>query len=86
MTFEQKVQLWMVVGTWVAGLATLGAVMTSLYFARSAEKVRLRIFVGIRVAFSGDGSPGKDYVCFDVTNVGERPVIITTVGWVVGNG
>ena len=84
MTFEQKVQLWMVVGTWVAGLATLGAVMTSLYFARSAEKVRLRIFVGIRVAFSGDGSLGKDYVCFDATNVGERPVIITTVGWVVG--
>ena len=37
MTFEQKVQLWMVVGTWVAGLATLAAVMTSLYFARSAE-------------------------------------------------
>ena len=84
MTFEQKVQLWMLVGTWVAGLATLAAVMTSLYFARSAAKVRLRISVGIRVVISGDGSPGKDHLCFDVTNVGERPVIITTVGWVVG--
>ena len=84
MTFEQKVQLWMVVGTWVAGLATLAAVMTSLYFARSAEKVRLKIFVGIRQLIRGDGSPGEDHVYFGITNVGERPVIITTVGWVVG--
>ena len=84
MTFEQKVQLWMVFGVWFAGLATLAAVIMALYFARSAEKVRLKIFVGIRQLIRGDGSPGEDHVCFDVTNVGERPVIITTVGWVVG--
>ena len=84
MTFEQKVQLWMVVGTWVAGLATFAAVVTSLYFARSAEKVRLRIFVGIRTLIRGDGSFGEDFVCLNVTNVGERPATITTVGWVVG--
>ena len=84
MTFEQKVQLWMVVGTWFAGLATLAAVIMALYFSRRAEKVRLKIFVGIRQLIHGDGSPFEDHVCFGVTNVGERPVIITTVGWVVG--
>ena len=84
MTFDQKVQLWMLVGTWVAGLATLLAVMTAFYLATNVEKVRLRIFVGIRAVIRGDGSPGEDHVCFDVTNVGERPVIITAVGWVVG--
>ena len=84
MTFEQKVQLWMVVGTWFAGLATLAAVLTALYFARRGEKVRLKIYVGIRQLIRGDGSPGQDHVCFDVTNVGQRPVTITTVGWVVG--
>ena len=84
MTFNQKVQLWMVVGTWVAGLATLAAVITALYFARRAEKVRLKIFVGIRQIIYGDGSPFEDHVCFDVTNVGQLPVTITTVGWVVG--
>ncbi len=57
MTFDQKVQLWMVVGTWVAGLATLLAVMTALYLAKNVEKVRLRIFVGIRMVVPGDGSP-----------------------------
>ena len=84
MTFDQKVQLWMVVGTWVAGLATFLAVMTSLYLARHGAKVRLRIFVGIRLIVRGDGSPREEYVCFDITNVGERPVTITQVGWVVG--
>ena len=84
MTFDQKVQIWMVVGVWFAGLATLAAVVTSLYFARSAKKVRLKIFVGIRRLIRSDGSFGEDYVCFDVTNVGERPVIITAVSWVVG--
>ena len=38
----------------------------------------------IRRLIRGDGSLGEDYVCFNATNVGERPVIITTVGWVVG--
>ena len=47
MTFDQKVQLWMVVGVWVAGLATFAAVVTSLYFSRT-KKVRLKIFVSIR--------------------------------------
>ena len=85
MTFDQKIQLWMLVGTWVAGLATLLAVMTAFYLATNVKKVRLRIFVGIRfVVMRGDGSPREDRVCFDVTNVGERPVIITKVGWVVG--
>ena len=83
MTFEQKVQLWLVVGTWVAGLATLLAVMTSLHFSRRSERVRLKISVGIRQTI-GDGNPLEDHVCFDVTNVGDRPVIITTIGWVVG--
>ena len=84
MTFEQIVQLGMLVGTWFAGLATLAAVILSLYFARRVEKVRLRIFVGSRLLIRGDGSPGEDHLCFDITNVGERPVTITTVGWVVG--
>ena len=77
-------EIWMVAGTWFAGLATLVAVVVALYLARRGEKVRLRIFVGVREVMRGDGSPSIPYVCFDVTNVGERPVIITTIGWVIG--
>ena len=84
MPFDQKVQLWMVVGTWVAGLATLVAAAVALHLARRSEKVSLRIFVGDRLVMRGDGSPGEPYMCFNVTNVGERPVVINTVGWVIG--
>ena len=77
-------EIWMVVGTWFAGLATLVAATVALYLATRSEKVRLRIFVGVRVVMPGDGTPGEPYVCFDVTNVGDRPVVITTVGWVIG--
>ena len=84
MTFEQKIQLGILIGTWVAGLATFLAVMTSLYLARRGEKARLKIWVGIRTIIRGE-SPGKDHMCFSVTNEGDRPVIIqNTVGWVVG--
>ena len=86
MTFDQKVQLSLVVGTWVAGLATLLAVMTSLYLARRGERVRLKIWVGVRELLGGDGSPQDECVCFNVTNVGERPVVVNLVGWVVGRG
>ena len=77
-------EIWMVIGTWFAGLATLVAAVVALYLARRSEKVRLRIFVGVRMVMRGDGSPSEPYVCFDVTNVGERPVTITNVGWVIG--
>ena len=77
-------EIWTVVGTWFTGLATFVAALVALYLARRGEKVRLRIFVGVRLVMRGDGSPGTPYVCFDVTNVGERPVVITTVGWVIG--
>ena len=84
MTLDQKLQVWMTVGTWVAGLATLLAVMTSLHLARRAERIRLRVFVGLREIIRGDGSPPQTQVCFDVTNAGERPVVVNTIGWVVG--
>ena len=78
------VQIGLLLGTWTAGLATVAAVCVSLYLARRGEKVRLRIFVGLRMTVPGDGSPPEEHVCFHVTNLGERPVSIQSVGWVVG--
>ena len=76
----------MVIGTWVAGLATFLAVITSLYLSRRAERVRLKIWVGIRVVVPGTGAPRDEYVCFNVTNIGERPVVINLITWVIGRG
>lgn len=85
-TLDQKIQLWNAAGTWVAGLATLAAVVVSLYLATRNDRIKLRVGVGIRVVFAGDGSPPEEQVGFSVANLGDRPVTITSVDWRVGRG
>ena len=84
MTFDQQIQIWMVLGTWVAGLATLAAVIVALYLVRRPEKVRLKTHAGLREVILGDGSPFQEHLDISVTNLGERSVIINSVGWAVG--
>jgi hypothetical protein len=85
-TLDQEIQIWVAVGTWVAGIGTLAAVIVALYLARRVEKVRLKVYVGPRVVVLGDGTPFKKQIAFSVTNLGERPVTIESVGWVIGRG
>ena len=86
MTLDQKIQVWVAIGTWVAGLGTLAAVIVALYLSRRVEKVRLNVYAGLREIILGDGSPFQRHLCIGATNLGERPVIINTVGWAVGKG
>lgn len=83
MTLDQKIQVWNAVGTWVAGIATFGAVLVSLYLARAAGRVKIKAYVGLR-QLVGRGVPAEDLLQFAVTNVGERPVTISNIGWVIG--
>lgn len=84
MTLDQKIQIWNAIGTWVAGIATFLAVIVSLYLARKSESVRLKTSVGIRLIFAGDGSPAEEHIGFNVTNHGDRPIIINSIGWKIG--
>ena len=86
MTLDQKIQVWMVVGTWLAGIATVAAVIVALHLARRAEKVRLKVHVGHRVVVIGDGSPFQEHVSISVTNLADRAVTINSVGWAIGKG
>ena len=74
----------MAVGTWLSSIGTIAAVIVALYLARRTERVRLRIQVGLRVMIVGDGSPPEDHLSIEVTNLGERPVTINSVGWAIG--
>jgi len=85
MTLDQQIQVWNVIGTWVAGLATFGAVIMSLYLARQPGKVKLKATAGLR-DLVGNGFPAQEVLQFAVTNHGERPVTVSNVGWVVGKG
>jgi len=86
MTLDQKIQIWVAVGTWFAGFATLAAVIVALRLAKQVEKVKLKVHVGLRELVIGDGSPFQEHLCISVTNLGERAVTINSVGWAVGKG
>ena len=84
MTLDQKIQLWNAIGTWVAGIATLAAVLVSLWLANHSKRVRLKINLSMMVSFIGDGSPGQRFVGFTVANISERSVTISSICWQVG--
>jgi len=83
MTLADKIALWSAIGTWVAGLATTGAVVFSLYLLRRSEKVRLSVHAGMRILL-GDGYPQRDVMVIEVTNLGDRTVTVNSVGWSCG--
>jgi hypothetical protein len=84
MTFDQKLQVWNAAGTWLAGIATFLAVLVSLHLARQTQSVRIKANAGIRLVYAGDGSPAEEHVGITVVNLGDRPVIINSIGWRVG--
>lgn len=84
MTFDQKIQIWMVVGTWLAGFATVAAVVVALYLAQRSDSVRLKAYAGLRDFIPDDGSPVEEHLNISVTNLGERPITINSVGWAIG--
>ena len=86
MTLDQKIQIWVAVGTWLSSFGTIAAVITALYLAKRVETVRLNVHVGLMEVVIGDGSPFRKHVGINVTNLGERPVTINTVGWAIGKG
>ena len=85
MSFDQTVQILGLAGSWIAGLGSLAAALIALSLARRVNKVRLRSWVGIRTTFGG-GAPQQELVNISTTNVGERPVTISSIGWCIGKG
>lgn len=86
MTLDQKIQIWVALGTWFSGVGTVAAVAVALYLAKRVEKVRLKVRVGLMEVVIGDGTPFQRHLGISVTNLGERPVTINTVGWAIGKG
>lgn len=86
MTLDQKIQIWIAIGSWLAGVGTVAATVVALYLARRVEKLRLRIRVGLMQVVMGDGTPFQEHLGIDVINAGERPVTINAIGWAVGKG
>ncbi|MGH9622655.1 MAG: hypothetical protein ACRD45_23480 [Bryobacteraceae bacterium] len=86
MTLDQKIQIWVAIGEWIAGIGTIAATVVALYLAKRAEKLRLKVRVELMQVVMSDGTLFQDHLGIDVTNAGERPVTIDTIGWAVGKG
>lgn len=73
-----------VAAAWTAAFGTILASIVALMLARRSTKVRIKALVGIREVI-GIGTH-RTFVAFSVTNLGERPVTITSLGWRIGKG
>lgn len=76
--------LWLIAGTWLAGLGTVATVITSLYLAHRESKINLRVCVGERL-IEDIGTKGFQQYCFiEITNEGLRAVTVKKIEWSVG--
>ncbi|HGM6996140.1 hypothetical protein I5T97_19595 [Serratia marcescens] len=73
---------WMTIGTWVSGIATFFAIVTSLYIAsrKPVAHVEASMHVG-RYIYDGINLLGEFYY---VTNLGMLPIMISSIHWEFG--
>ena len=76
-------QFWGVLGTWVASIGTVAAVITSLWFALHQNAIKLEVTAGHRIIVTPGRADTPDYCCIRVVNIGLRPAKITNVVWYV---
>ena len=85
MTFDELMQILTVLGSWLAGIGSLAAVIVALWLARRGTRVRLHSTVGLRVMIGGE-VVHQECLQVSTTNLGDRPVVISTVAWRIGKG
>lgn len=74
---------WGSVADWVSGIGSLSAAMVALHLARSADKIKLKGYCGLRVIV-GQGMSPLDVVSVSVTNIGTRSTVVNNIGVQVG--
>ena len=82
LSFDQTMQILDMLGAWVAGLGAFAAAGIALWLARRAEKVKLESSVGLRLIVGDHVS--QECLEFSVTNIGERPVNVSSLSWCIG--
>lgn len=74
---------WGSIADWVSGIGSLAAAVVALYVARFSQRVRLRGYCGHRLII-GLGQPRIDVFAVSVTNISQRPTIVTNIGFTSG--
>jgi hypothetical protein len=76
-TLDQKIQVWVALGTWFSGIGTIAAVVVALYLATRAGP-KLRFSVMAERVLSNDVK--TKFIQTEVTNCGDRPTTLTNIG------
>ncbi len=77
-------ELWGVIGTWVASIGTVAAVITSLWLASHQNSIKLKVSAGERIMIRPGSSATPQFCAIYVANIGMRPARITNISWEVG--
>jgi hypothetical protein len=72
------------IGQWAGAIATFCAVLVSLKMARDANSIRVKIRAGRGVVTFGQGPVAV--FTFSATNLGSRPVTLTSMGFILPSG
>lgn len=81
---SETLQLWNVIGTWVASIGTVSAVITSLWLAYHQGKLKLNVFAGHRLLITQGLDEKPEYCLVKVVNTSSKPAKIVSIGWEAG--
>src|SRR5262249_47536806 len=69
---------------WASGLATLLAVVVSLWLATRDNRVKLKVRAGLVWRVTQDSDQKQSFISFQVTNIGYGPAYIVGLFWKLG--
>jgi hypothetical protein len=70
---------------WFAAIGSLAAVAVALYLANRSNKPTAKVSVGHRIVVGpGSKKPYPEFIVFEITNTGDRPIRVVQIGWKVG--
>jgi len=75
-----------VVGTWIAAIGTVGAVITSLWLSINANKEKLKIKASARILIDSSRNDRPMLCMIEIVNIGNKQSKINTIGWEIGKG
>lgn len=84
---DEQILFWTKVGAIgqaVGALATAAAVIVSLWVVLSERAARVTVKAGLRMLVTGDRSGAEDVISIEVTNIGQRPIRVNSIGWRTG--
>lgn len=78
---------WGSIADWASAVGSLSASVTALYLARSADRIDLRGFLGVRTVLAQAAyEPEFEIATVRATNMGRRGTTVTTLAWRTGFG